>query len=497
MKIAIYTRKSVEKADSVSIDTQIQECKRMTRPGDIVEVYTDDGFSGKSIEKRPDFQRMLADVELGYIDKIIVYKIDRFSRNITDFINVYDMLEKHKCAFESVIEKFDTADQYGKLFLTLLASFAEVERTSVSQRVRDSYYFRAQNDGRFLGGKSPFGYDRCKSIDNKSSLKPNNMMKLVVELYHKYSTDTTISLHQLVSYARINYNIKLSATQIHNILSNPLYAVADRLLYEYYKLKNVTFLNDIAEFDGNHALQIINKTDQSGKKTIFNDSSLWVCYLTNWQGVVPSRTFIDVQERLKENKSYTSSNSPQNKMQELSGLVKCSKCGMSARIKGKYGTISCTGRSEYRGLCAASFKGVKLADIQEKVAIEIQSYFNDFNSKVQQEEMKKRELRNQIDKLKTDIDLLLDIALNDEVLRAATLDKVKDKQRQLSELKVEFLNYNVATDRVEERVLKHTIRQDGEIIYRDLTTEQKQSLLKILVNKIFLSEDGSIRIEWK
>lgn len=499
MKIGIYTRKSLARQDkdSVSIDTQIEECKRLVRSGDTVQIYTDEGISGKTIEKRPAFQDMLNDVKLGYIDKIIVYKIDRFSRNITDFFNVYDELKKYHCGFESAIDKFDTTTPQGKFFMTLLAAFAELERSNISQRVKDSYYHRAKTDGRFLGGKIPVGFVRCKNADNKSSLKPNEMMELVVELYNKYSRDTTTSLHQLVGYAREKYNIKFDVTQIRNTLSNPVYVKADKLLYEYYKLKNVTFLNDESEFDGTHALQIVNKTDQSGKKTIVNDSSSWVCYLANWKGVIPSRTFIDVQERLKENRSYTSSNDPTNKMEELSGLVKCSKCGMAARIKGKYGTISCVGRSEYRGHCDASFKGIRLADIQEKVAIEIQTYFDNFSSKVEQEELQKKSLRNQIDKLKKEIDMLIEVSLTDELLRKATFDKIRDKQRQLSEIEVQYLNFNVGSDRVEDRVLKHTIRQNGEIIYRNLTTEQKQSLLKILVKKVFLSEDGSVRIEWK
>ena len=493
MRVAIYARQSVDKQDSVSIDTQIDECKRLIRTNDVTEIYSDQGFSGKNTE-RPDFKRMLDDIEYGIIDKVIVYKLDRLSRNIVDFYNVYDFMKKHKCSFESALEKFDTSSETGEFLLNILASFAHMERQSIAQRVKDSYYYRAKTDGRWLGGKEPFGYSRCK-VNNISSLQPNENMNLVIEMYSKYSNDTNISLHQLVKYALDNYSVKMSATQVRNILSNSLYVKADKKLYDYYKLQQVQFVNDEKEFNGTRALQIINKTDQTNKKTVVNDSSEWVAYLTNWQGVIDSRTFIVIQERLSQNKSYTTSNKPTNKMLELSGLLKCAKCGHTIKMKGKYGSLSCVGRSEYRGYCNASFRGVKLANIQELVAAEIQDYFDNFNTKVQAEQQAKQALKRQINKLKEEIDLLIDISLKDELLRNATLDKIRSKQQQLTQYELEWANGVYETDKIESRVLHSTVKFNGQVIYNELTTEQKQSLLRILVKKILLNEDGTIKIE--
>ena len=493
MRVAIYARQSVDKQESVSIETQIDECKRLIRTNDVVEIYSDQGFSGKNTE-RPDFKRMLDDIEYGIIDKVIVYKLDRLSRNIVDFYNVYDFMKKHKCSFESALEKFDTSSETGEFLLNILASFAHMERQSIAQRVKDSYYYRAKTDGRWLGGKEPFGFTRCK-INNLSSLQPNENINLVIELYSKYSEDTNTSLHQLVKYALDYYSVKMSATQIKNILSNPLYVKADKKLYDYYKLQKVQFVNDESEFDGSRALQIVNKTDQSNKKKVFNDTSLWVAYLASWKGVVDSRTFIVVQERLSQNKSYATSNKPTNKMLELSGLIKCAKCGHTVKMKGKYGSLSCIGRSEYRGYCNASFKGVKLANIQELVAVEMQHYFDTFYSKVQAEEQAKETIRQQINTIKKEIDLLLDFSLKDELLRDATLDKIRLKQEELTKLQLEWANGVFDTDKIENRVLHSSVKFDGEVQYNELSTEQKQSLLRILVKRILLNEDGSIQIE--
>lgn len=493
MKVAIYARKSVEKHDSVSIETQIDECKRLIRSGDVVEIYSDLGFSGKDTE-RPDFQRMISDIKYGLIEKVIVYKLDRFSRNVTDFYNVYELLKQYNCSFESALDKFDTSSAQGRFFMSILASFAQMERENISQRVKDSYYYRAKTDGRWLGGKEPFGFSKYK-INNVSSLQPNENMKLVIELFSKYSEDTNISLHQLVKYALDNYSVSLTATQVRNILSNSLYVKADKKLYNYYKLKKVQFVNDESEFNGTKALQLINKTDQSNKRAVKNDSSSWVAYLTNWQGVIDSRTFIVVQERLSQNKSYSSSNKPTNKMLELSGLVKCSKCGLAVKMKGKYGSLSCIGRSEKKGYCNASFRGVRLANIQELVSVEMQDYFDNFNKKVEAEQQAKQELKRQIGNLKKEIDLLIDISLKDELLRDATLDKIRSKQEELTRLQLDWANGVYDTDKIESRVLHHPIIANGQIIYNELSTEQKQSLLRILVKKILLNEDGSIKIE--
>ena len=272
MTVAIYARKSVERQDSVSIDTQIEECKTKVPKKVNTQVYQDEGFSGKDTA-RPDLQRLLEDIEMGLIQKVIVYKLDRISRNTVDFYNLYEFMKKHGCAFVSVNDGFDTSTREGRFLMGVLASFAEMERESIALRVKDSYYYRARNDGRWLGGRPPFGFDMGKTEDNKSTLIPNEKVKLVVAFYDKYCNDTNTSLHQLVSYARENFDVKLSATQVRNILSNPLYAKADKKLYDFYKLQGVQFLNDVEQFNGARALQIVNKTDQSQSKTVFNDTT--------------------------------------------------------------------------------------------------------------------------------------------------------------------------------------------------------------------------------
>ncbi len=210
-----------------------------------------------------------------------------------------------------------------------------------------------------------------------------------------------------------------------------------------------------------------------------------------------------VQERLSQNTSYSRDNTPKGKFAELSGLVKCAKCGRAVKIKGKYGSMSCSGRSELRGVCDISFKGVKLEGIQEKVAIEIQKYLDDFTKNQLEWKAKLEEYQKQADSLQTEINNLIStLAVNPTI--AETITKaIEEREQQLAEVNYKIQADIAPSDKIEYRVLKVLQRTGAETItakdtiYKDLATEEKQALLKILVNKILLDESGNIEIDWK
>ena len=98
MSAAIYTRQSIEKKDSESIDVQIEYAKKYLEPNEDFEIFSDPGYSGKNI-MRPDFQRMLEGIKSGKFDKVIVYKLDRISRRVSDFSWLMELLKEYKCSF--------------------------------------------------------------------------------------------------------------------------------------------------------------------------------------------------------------------------------------------------------------------------------------------------------------------------------------------------------------------------------------------------------------
>ena len=141
--IAIYTRQSVDKRDSISIETQIKDCMKEISSANTekVEVYTD-RVSGKSTENRPDFKRMMTEVRNGNISKIIVYKVDRISRRLLDFAIMREEFEKYNVEFIAHHDKFDTSTPMGRAMLDITMTFAQMEREIIQQRVTDNYYER-------------------------------------------------------------------------------------------------------------------------------------------------------------------------------------------------------------------------------------------------------------------------------------------------------------------------------------------------------------------
>ena len=122
---AVYARQSVDKKDSISIESQIEFCRHELRGGAARE-YQDKGFSGKNTD-RPQFQQLVRDIEAGLIARVVVYKLDRISRSILDFANMMQLFQKHNVEFVSGTEKFDTSTPMGRAMLNICIVFAQLE----------------------------------------------------------------------------------------------------------------------------------------------------------------------------------------------------------------------------------------------------------------------------------------------------------------------------------------------------------------------------------
>ena len=152
---AIYTRQSVEKTDSISIESQIEFCKYETR-GNPHKEYIDRGYSGKNTS-RSAFGELFLDIQQGKVSRVIVYKLDRISRSILDFANMMETFQKHDVEFVSSTEKFDTSTPIGRAMLNICIVFAQLERETIQKRVADAYYSRCKK-GFYMGGRIPYGF---------------------------------------------------------------------------------------------------------------------------------------------------------------------------------------------------------------------------------------------------------------------------------------------------------------------------------------------------
>jgi site-specific DNA recombinase len=165
-RCAIYTRKSSEEGleqDFNSLDAQREACEAYVssqkREGWVLlpEMYDDGGFSGGTME-RPAFQRLLADVSAGKIDTVVVYKVDRLTRSLSDFAKIVDIFDQHGTSFVSVTQQFNTTTSMGRLTLNILLSFAQFEREVTGERIRDKIA-ASKKKGMWMGGMPPLGYD--------------------------------------------------------------------------------------------------------------------------------------------------------------------------------------------------------------------------------------------------------------------------------------------------------------------------------------------------
>src|SRR5205807_2216920 len=119
--------------------------------------YSDPGYSGGNME-RPGVKRLLSDIERGRVDVVVVYKIDRLTRSLTDFGRMIEVFERHKVSFVSVTQQFNTTTSMGRLMLNVLLSFAQFEREVTGERIRDKIA-ASKKKGMWMGGVPPLGYE--------------------------------------------------------------------------------------------------------------------------------------------------------------------------------------------------------------------------------------------------------------------------------------------------------------------------------------------------
>jgi DNA invertase Pin-like site-specific DNA recombinase len=165
-RCAIYTRKSSEEGleqDFNSLDAQREACEAFIASQKhegwtiLPEMYDDGGFSGGTME-RPAFQRLLADVSAGNINVVVVYKVDRLTRSLSDFAKIVDIFDKRNVSFVSVTQQFNTTSSMGRLTLNILLSFAQFEREVTGERIRDKIA-ASKKKGMWMGGLPSLGYD--------------------------------------------------------------------------------------------------------------------------------------------------------------------------------------------------------------------------------------------------------------------------------------------------------------------------------------------------
>lgn len=239
-RCAVYTRKSSEEGldqDFNSLDAQHEACCAYiaSQRGEgwklVPTRYDDGGISGGTLE-RPGLQRLMDDVDAGRVDMIVVYKIDRLTRSLSDFARLVDRLDARSCSFVSVTQAFNTSTSMGRLTLNVLLSFAQFEREVTGERIRDKIA-ASKKKGMWMGGRVPIGY-RSEGRSLLIHEEEARIIRLIHKLYREHDCLREVELElraqgvrtPIREYAngRVTGGAWFSRGQIHRILTSPLYA---------------------------------------------------------------------------------------------------------------------------------------------------------------------------------------------------------------------------------------------------------------------------------
>ncbi|WP_186430037.1 recombinase family protein [Clostridium sp. BSD9I1] len=520
MKAAIYSRKSKFTGKGESVENQVQLCKEYLNNLQVNDftIYEDEGFSGSNTA-RPQFQQMLKDARSKKFDVIICYRLDRISRNIADFSNLIDELQKYNISFISIREQFDTSTPMGRAMMYIASVFAQLERETIAERIKDNMLELAKS-GRWLGGQTPLGFESKSIIYMSNDYKQKKMyqlspvaeeLEIVIQIYEKYLE--THSLSRTLKFLLAN-NIKgkkggdFGITSLRDILRNPAYVKSDDLVFRYLESKG---MNTCGNPDGSGIL-VYNKKNSKYKSRDINE---WYAATAVHKGIIDNTKWLEVQSVMDKNKKQVNPRMGTSKTALLSGLLKCSHCGSPMRVS--YGRLNKkTKKRVYYYTCVmkcnsgktrCSNLNVKGEEIEKCVVEKIKeinkikllneletykselasavtlNYFSDIENEIQ---LKK----NQMDSLLTKLsEIESPIASGYIISKVESLGKeiedLKKKLKELESIKEVFNQYELNADIILEALNKFNTTID---LISDVA--KKKLMLETIIDSIYWDGDS-------
>ncbi len=364
MKVAIYSRKSKFTGKGDSIQNQVALCRDYLDKhfsNVTVIVYEDEGFSGGNTD-RPQFQRMMKDAKSKKFDIMMCYRLDRISRNVSDFSSTIEELEKYNISFISLRENFDTTTPMGRAMMYISSVFAQLERETIAERIQDNMLHLART-GRWLGGNCPTGFESQPIIYLDEVLKEKKMFQLIpiedelkvvgliFDKYMELKSLSKVETYLLQNDIRTKTGKDFHKHSLRHILINPVYATADGHIFNFFLENNAQIACSGEEFDGQYGIMAYNKhLVKKGQSVKRKDMSQWVIAIGKHKGIIPGRDWVTVQKILMKNRDLAPRlGSSYGAM--LSGFLRCQKC--SSFMKVKYGQRNkATGQLHFYYVCS-------------------------------------------------------------------------------------------------------------------------------------------------
>lgn len=382
MNFAIYGRKSVYSDKSDSVDNQQKMCRDYAEFNfkeciKSFETYSDEGFTGGNMN-RPGLKRLLEDVKAGVIDVVMVYQLDRISRSVKDFSNIYALFEEKNITFISIKENIDTTTPIGRAMMYVTMVFAQVERENISARTADNLICLAKK-GFWVGGNPPYGYVRERIKINK---KTHTSIAIDPEAakFDEWIFDTFLENNyslQRMETAFKNQGIRtangafFSVSQIYKILSMPYCVEATQSVYDYFARLGCQMDPGSPReiWDGTHGVMVYGRSTEKNTKHTLQPYDKWLVCVGYHKPFISANKWLAVQKRLKQN---IFDKTMKYDIPLLKGVLRCAKCGRLmavSRKKTNSGITShyyCTKRMR-EGINACDARWTKCNIIDDKV----------------------------------------------------------------------------------------------------------------------------------
>lgn len=481
VRCAIYTRKSTSEGldqDFTSLDAQRESAESFIKSQRsegwqlLPTRYDDGGFTGANID-RPALQKLISDIKDGQIDCVVVYKVDRLSRSLLDFVQLLELFEKHNVAFVSVTQAFNTNTSMGRLTLNVLLSFAQFEREIISERTRDKIA-AARKKGKWIGGRPILGYDLNR--DSRSLILNPKEVKLVREIFEFY-----IKERSLLSVAKILNKRGILTKKYVTKIGKSFGGIPFKNTQVRFIIKNVLYTGKVSYkgelYDGLH------------------------------EAIIDEDTFNKAQSILAENKIERKPSKSEKATGLLNNILHCKACDTvmfhtytsKGNVKYRYYVCMYAQKHGYKSCPTRSVSAPAIedavVDCLKKIATDlerqqdtVESLNKQLNEEIKSIVMQQGELNSQIrgimdkiSKVKESLNIKTgsDKASEGELRRLK--EKLQDKERLLSEARIKKLQ-------LEEKLLTQQELKDALLvnspIWDTLFPQQKYRIFRLILKQV-------------
>lgn len=448
MRVGKYRRVStdMQREEGISLHTQDERLNSFvhSQGWTVVEDYSDEGFSAKDMN-RPALQKLISDMQQKKIDVLLVYRLDRLVRSVSDLHELLKIMDQNDVKFRSCTEVFDTTNATGRLFITIIATLAQWERETIAERVYDNLLERSEL-GLRNGGPAPYGYEYN---EKKELVQVPDEVKWVELIFSKYKTTGSQNIAKILNKrgSRTKKGELWSDFSVRYILRNPIYAGYVRWNRRSFAKKRFT------------GKDIIKKFKQD-----------------NFHPIITKREWDEIQELLKQRSqvAFRSDN-----YYPFSGIAKCSKCGQSytgafkhRKKGGVFRFYKCAGRFKL-GICNAP---VIAEESIEKALLECLE-LPEFDLEYQDEKkIDKEQLEKEITLIEGRINRLKELYIDGDIDKK----KYKDSLDKMHEEKAIIFSVLEAE---EEEVSKEELSlfiKNLKTTWYDLSYETKKTMIRSL-----------------